>query len=307
MKVWKEFYTIILCWIFKVGEEKMSEVRARIGVIGGSGLYSMDEIKNKREIEIYTPFGKPSDNLIYGEISGVSVLFLPRHGKGHTILPSEIPHRANMWALKYLGVEVIVSVSAVGSLKEELRPGDFVFPDQFVDETKGRVSTYFGNGVVGHIPMAHPFCMDYAKVMEEKAKELGIRTHFGGVYVCMEGPQFSTRAESLYHQRQGYDIIGMTVATECKVAKEAGLHYTAVSLVTDYDCWKEEDEVSQEKVLETLKRNIENIRKLLLLSIPVIAEVKPRCRCNEVMKTSVLTHKDRIPKKLYEDLKLIIG
>lgn len=285
----------------------MAEVRASIGVIGGSGLYGMDEIKNKKEVEIYTPFGKPSDNLIYGEISGIPVLFIPRHSRNHTILPSEIPHKANMWALKYLGVETIISISAVGSLKEELKPGDFVFPDQFVDETKGRVSTYFGNGVVGHIPMAHPFCMDYAKVMDEKAKDIGIKTHFGGVYVCMEGPQFSTKAESLYHRRQGYDIIGMTVATECKLAKEAGLHYSAVSLVTDYDCWKEEDEVSQDKVLETLKRNIENIRKLLLVSIPLIIKVQPKCRCREVMKTSLLTHKENISKKLIEELKLIIG
>ena len=285
----------------------MNQVKARIGVIGGSGLYNIDEIKNKHEIEIYTPFGKPSDSLIYGEISGVSVLFLPRHSRNHTILPSEIPHRANMWALKSLGVEIVISVSAVGSLKEELKPGDFVFPDQFVDETKGRVSTYFGNGIVGHIPMAHPFCMDFSKVIYDKAREIGITAHFGGVYVCMEGPQFSTKAESLYHQRQGYDIIGMTVATECKIAKEAGLHYSAVSLVTDYDCWKEEDEVSQDKVLETLRKNIENIRRLLIVSIPVIGDVSPKCRCRDIMKTSILTHKEHVPRKILDDLKLIIG
>lgn len=280
---------------------------AEIGVIGGSGLYSIDEIKNKREIEIYTPFGRPSDNLIYGEIDNIAVLFLPRHSRGHTILPGEIPHRANMWALKYFGVKTIISVSAVGSLKEELKPGDFVFPDQFVDETRCRISTYFGNGIVGHIPLAKPFCMDYSKVMYEKAKTLGINSHFGGVYVCIEGPQFSTKAESEYHRRQGYDIIGMTVATECKLAKEAGLHYSAVSLVTDYDCWKDDEEVSQDKVLETLNKNISNIRKLLLASIPDILKVVPKCQCNDVMKNAVLTHKENVPKKVLHDLRLIIG
>ncbi len=285
----------------------MNKELARIGVIGGSGLYAIDEIKNKKEIEVYTPFGKPSDVLVYGEISGVPVLFLPRHSRYHTLLPSEIPHRANMWAFKSLGVRVIISVSAVGSLKEELKPGDFVFPDQFVDETKGRISTYFGGGVVGHIPMAHPFCMDYSKFMYEKAKSLGISSHLGGVYVCMEGPQFSTKAESEYHRRQGYDIIGMTVATECKLAKEAGLHYTAVSLVTDYDCWKEEDEVDQDKVLKTLKKNIENIRRLVVALFPDFSEIKPSCHCADIIKTSLLTDKQHISKKLIDDLKLIIG
>ncbi|MCX7905299.1 MAG: S-methyl-5'-thioadenosine phosphorylase [Elusimicrobiales bacterium] len=285
----------------------MSDIKVNIGVIGGSGLYNMDEIKNKREIEIYTPFGKPSDNLMYGEISNIPVLFLPRHSRHHTILPSEIPHRANMWALKYFGVKTVISVSAVGSLKEELKPGDFVFPDQFVDETKGRVSTYFGNGIVGHIPLAHPFCMDYSKIMYEKTSKLGITAHFGGIYVCIEGPQFSTKAESQYHRKQGYDIIGMTVATECKIAKEAGLHYMAVSLVTDYDCWKEEDEVSQDKVLETLKKNVDNIKKLLVESIPEISKTVPSCRCEDIMKGAVLTNKKFVSEKILNDLRLIIG
>ncbi len=285
----------------------MPEFKAKIGVIGGSGLYKIDEIKNKKEIKVKTPFGKTSDNLIYGEISNVSVLFLPRHGRNHNILPTEIPHQANMWALKKYGVEVIISVSAVGSLKEELAPSHFVFPDQFVDETKLRKSTFFGNGVVAHIPMAHPFCMDYSKFMFEKAKSLGIKAHLGGVYVCMEGPQFSTKAESEYHRRQGYSVIGMTVATECKVAKEAGLHYVPVSLVTDYDCWKEEDEVSQDKVLQTLHKNIENIRRLLVNVIPEFGKVKPSCKCAEIMKTSLLTSRDKISKKRLQELKLIIG
>jgi len=285
----------------------MKKVNAKIGVIGGSGLYKMDEIKNKKELKIKTPFGNPSDVLIYGEIENTPVIFVPRHGRHHTILPTEIPHQANMWALKSLGVEVVISVSAVGSLKEELAPSHFVFPDQFVDETKLRKATFFGNGVVAHIPMARPFCMDYSKFMYEKSKALGINSHLGGVYVCMEGPQFSTKAESEYHRRQGYSVIGMTVATECKVAKEAGLHYSAVSLVTDYDCWKEEDEVSQDKVIETLNKNISNVKKLLLKTIPEISNVKPSCKCQDVMKTSLLTSKDHIDKKTIQKLKLIIG
>lgn len=284
-----------------------NKIRSSIGVIGGSGLYKLSELKNIKEIKIKTPFGKTSDNLIYGELSGVGVVFIPRHGKNHTILPTDIPHQANMWAFKSLGVKVVISVSAVGSLKEELRPGDFVFPDQFVDETKLRRSTYFGNGIVGHIPMAHPFCMDYSKVMFEHAKELGIPVHFGGIYVCMEGPQFSTKAESEYHRRQGYDIIGMTVATECKVAKEAGLHYSPVSVVTDYDCWKEGEEVSQDKVIETLKKNIENIKRLLVKVIPDIEKVKPSCGCENIIKNAILTNKEYVPKKTIEKLKLIIG
>jgi len=285
----------------------MAKFDANIAVIGGSGLYKIDEIKNKKELNIKTPFGKTSDSLIYGEISQTPVIFVPRHGRNHTILPSEIPHQANMWALKSLGVKMIISVSAVGSLKEELAPSHFVFPDQFVDETKLRKSTFFGDGAVAHVPMAHPFCMDYSKFMYEKAKKLGIVSHFGGVYVCMEGPQFSTKAESEYHRRQGYSVIGMTVATECKVAKEAGLHYTPVSLVTDYDCWKEEDEVSQDKVLETLHKNVENIKKLLVLVIPEISKIKPKCHCENVMKTSLLTSRDKISKQALSRLKLIIG
>jgi len=285
----------------------MPKIESKIGVIGGSGLYKIDEIKNKKEIKIKTPFGNPSDVLMYGEIENTPVVFIPRHGRHHTILPTEIPHQANMWALKSLGVELVISVSAVGSLKEKLAPSHFVFPDQFVDETRLRKATFFGNGVVAHVPMARPFCMDYSRFMYEKAKELGIVSHLGGVYVCIEGPQFSTKAESEYHRKQGYSIIGMTVATECKVAKEAGLHYTAISLVTDYDCWKEEDEVNQEKVIETLNKNINNVRKLLLKIIPQISNVKPSCRCNEIMKTSLLTSRDHISKNNIQKLKLIIG
>lgn len=280
---------------------------AKIAVIGGSGLYQIDELKNKKELTIKTPFGKTSDKLIFGEISGCSVCFVPRHGRKHNILPSEIPHQANMWALKSLGVETIVSVSAVGSLQEELAPSHFVFPDQFVDETKLRKATFFGNGAVAHVPMAHPFCMEYSKFMFDHAKKLGITSHLNGTYVCMEGPGFSTKAESEYHRKMGYSIIGMTVATETKVAREAGMHYTPVSLVTDYDCWKEGEEVDQTRVLETLHKNIENIRRLLVKVIPELKNVKCNCGYPQMMKTSLLTSKDNIPAALKEKLRLIIG
>ncbi|MBP7795782.1 MAG: S-methyl-5'-thioadenosine phosphorylase [Elusimicrobiales bacterium] len=283
------------------------KLSASVGVIGGSGLYDIEEIKDKKEISVKTPFGKTSDKLVYGKISGTPVIFVPRHGRKHSILPTDIPHQANMWALKSLGVKVVISVSAVGSLKQELAPSHFVFPDQFVDESKLRKSTFFGNGVVAHITMSHPFCMDYSKVMYEHSKKLGIKSHMGGVYVCMEGPQFSTKAESKYHQRQGYSVIGMTVATECKVAKEAGLHYVPVSLVTDYDCWKEEDEVSQSKVIETLNKNIQNIKKLLVIVIPKFSKVKPQCSCETIMNGSLVTAKNHISKEQIAKLKLIIG
>jgi 5'-methylthioadenosine phosphorylase len=280
---------------------------AEIAVIGGSGLYQIDELKDKKEIKIKTPFGKTSDNLISGKIYDTPVLFVPRHGRKHNILPGEIPHQANMWALKSLGVKTIISVSAVGSLKLELAPSHFVFPDQFVDETKLRKATFFGDGCVAHVPMAHPFCMEYSKFMHKKAVELGIKSHLGGVYVCMEGPTFSTKAESDYHRKMGYSVIGMTVASEAKVAREAGFHYVPVSLVTDYDCWKEGEEVDQGKVLETLNKNIENVRRLLVKVIGEMKNIKCNCGYENVMKTSLLTNRKFLSRAQINKLKLIIG
>jgi len=280
---------------------------AEIAVIGGSGLYQIDELKDKKEIKIKTPFGKTSDNLISGKIYNTPVLFVPRHGRKHNILPGEIPHQANMWALKSLGVKTIISVSAVGSLKLELAPSHFVFPDQFVDETKLRKATFFGDGCVAHVPMAHPFCMEYSKFMHKKAVELGIKSHLGGVYVCMEGPTFSTKAESDYHRKMGYSVIGMTVASEAKVAREAGFHYVPVSLVTDYDCWKEGEEVDQGKVLETLNKNIENVRRLLVKVIGEMKNIKCNCGYENMMKTSLLTNRKFLSRAQINKLKLIIG
>jgi 5'-methylthioadenosine phosphorylase len=280
---------------------------AEIAVIGGSGLYAMQELKGVREVKVKTPFGDPSDNLILGTISGVPAVFLPRHGRKHSLLPSEINNRANMWALKSLGVKTVISVSAVGSLRAEFAPTHFVFPDQFKDETRGRVSTFFGGGIVGHVPMADPFCMALAKMMYKEAGKLGIKSHFGGTYVCMEGPGFSTKAESYYHRKMGYSIVGMTVATEAKLAREAGFHYAPVSLVTDYDCWKEGEEVDQAKVTDTLRTNIENIRRLLVKAIPLAAKAGCHNGCAELIKTSVFTHKENFPPGLYKALKPIIG
>lgn len=278
-----------------------------IAVIGGSGLYAMQELKEVKEIKVKTPFGDPSDKIVTGILSGVKVAFLPRHGRKHAILPGEINQRANMWALKSLGVKTIISASAVGSLKQELAPTHFVFPDQFVDQTKGRVSTFFGGGIVAHVPMAEPFCMALSSVMYKEAAKLGITSHYGGTYVCMEGPGFSTKAESHFHRQQGYSIIGMTVATEAKLAREAGFHYAPVSLVTDYDCWKEGEEVSQHQVSDTLSKNIENIRRLLVKVIPLAAKAGCKNHCPEFIKTSVLTHKEHFPRQLYKALKPIIG
>src|SRR3989338_1504372 len=283
-----------------------NKVLAEIGVIGGTGLYAMQELKILKEIAVNPPFGSPSDKLILGTLSGIKVAFLPRHGRKHAMLPGEINQRANMWALKSIGVKTIISASAVGSLKEELAPTHFVFPDQFVDQTKGRPSTFFGNGIVGHVPLAEPFCMNISDMMYAEAKNLGIICHKGGTYCCMEGPGFSTKAESHFHRAMGYDIIGMTMATEAKLAREAGFHYAPVSLVTDYDCWKEGEEVNQHKVSETVQANVENIRRLLVKAIPLVAAAGCRGSCPAFVKNSLLTHKENFPAKTYAKLKLIL-
>ena len=283
-----------------------NKVLAEIGVIGGTGLYAMEELKGVREIKVKTPFGSPSDNIILGTLAGIKVAFLPRHGRRHAMLPGEINQRANMWALKSIGVKTIISASAVGSLRQELPPTHFVFPDQFVDQTKGRPSTFFGNGIVGHVPLAEPFCMNISDMMYKEAVKLGIKAHKGGTYCCMEGPGFSTKAESNFHRKMGYSIIGMTMATEAKLAREAGFHYAPVSLVTDYDCWKEGEEVDQHKVSETMTKNIHNIRRLLVKIIPLVAKAGCRGNCPEFIKNSLLTHKENFPAATYKKLKLIL-
>lgn len=283
------------------------KILAEIGVIGGSGLYSLEELSNVREVKVRTPFGPPSDNLIIGRLGGVQVAFLPRHGRGHKLLPTEINQPANIWALRSIGVKRLLSVSAVGSLKEGLAPGDFFFPDQFVDETRLRRSTFFGGGAVGHVPLAEPFCLAVSCLMAGEAKKLGIRTRLGGTYCCMEGPGFSTRAESEYHRRQGYSVIGMTVATEAKLAREAGLHYSPVSLVTDYDCWKAGEEVDPAKVIATLHRNVANIRRLLTRAIPLAGAAVCKAGCDQFNKGALITQQKDIKPALRRSLSVILG
>lgn len=278
----------------------------RVAVIGGSGLYDMDELKDVKAVKIRTPFGYPSDSLLIGRISGVKCAFLPRHGRGHRLLPGEIPQRANMYALKSLGVRTVIAISAVGSLREEFAPKHFVFPDQLVDETKGRVSTFFGSGIVAHVGMAHPFCNSLSGFLYERSLALGITSHRGGAYVCMEGPAFSTKAESEYHRKMGYSIIGMTASPEAKLAREAGFCYAPVSLVTDYDVWKDGEEVSASQVLETLKINIDNARRLIADAVPQICSLTSSCNCGELMKNAVFTARKAMPKKTFDSLKLLM-
>src|SRR5437773_3054064 len=235
-----------------------------IGIIGGSGLYQMPELENVREVPVDTPFGKPSDAFIVGELDGVTVAFLPRHGRGHRLTPTELPFRANIYAMKLLGVEYILSVSAVGSLQEKYAPTDFVIPDQFFDRTRARAheSTFFGEGIVVHITFAHPVCNELGDILEASCKEVGVMTHRGGTYICMEGPAFSTKAESNVYRRWGMDVIGMTNLQEAQLAREAEICYITVAMVTDYDCWHpEHDAVTVKDIIANLNKNAENACK----------------------------------------------
>lgn len=249
---------------------------AKIGVIGGSGLYKIEGIENVETLSLFTPFGQPSGNFIKGKLAGVEVVFLPRHGKDHAISPTEINYRANIFGMKKLGVQAIISVSACGSLREELKPMDFVVPDQFVDLTKHRKTSFFEGGVVGHVSVADPFSPEIRKVIIDAARELKLTVHEKGTYVNMEGPQFSTRAESNLYRTWGMDIIGMTTATEAKLAREAEISYATLAAVTDYDCWRpigspgEEstEDVTVEMVIANLQKNVENAKKILQLALP---------------------------------------
>ncbi|MCX5788495.1 MAG: S-methyl-5'-thioadenosine phosphorylase [Elusimicrobia bacterium] len=281
--------------------------QAKIAVIGGSGLYEMDNLTDVREARVQTPFGDPSDALVLGTLSGVRCAFLPRHGRGHVLLPSEINGRANIWALKSLGVERIIAVGAVGSLKESIVPRDFVFPDQLVDETKGRRSSFFGEGVVAHVAFAQPFCEDGNAVLHDEARALGVRCHRGGVYCCMEGPQFSTKAESAMHRMLGYSVIGMTAVPEAKLAREAEICYSLAALITDYDCWKEGEEVSADAVVQTLKANIADARALVERAIRPLASLSRRCPCARALEGAVVTSPGKASPAALKRLELILG
>ncbi|MFA5975477.1 MAG: S-methyl-5'-thioadenosine phosphorylase [Elusimicrobiota bacterium] len=279
--------------------------KVSIGVIGGSGVYAIEELRNVREVRIKTPFGDPSDALILGQLEGVDVAFLPRHARGHRINPSEVNHRANIFALKSIGVEQIISVAACGSLREELRPRDMVFPDQLFDRTKSRPSTFFEKGIVAHVGMAHPYCGELSSRLYQCAKSLGFSAHRGGTYVCMEGPQFSTKAESNVYRTLGFSVIGMTAIPEAKLAREAEICYSSVALVTDYDVWKDEP-VTVEMVIGNLTANTANVKRLLKEAITKLS--RPRgCGCAQALRYAILTDRKLIPAKIKRDLRPLIG
>src|SRR3989337_936910 len=278
-----------------------------VGVIGGSGLYEMEGLKDVASVRVTTPFGDPSDEFVTGMLGDVKMIFLPRHGRGHRFLPSEVNYRANIYGMKKLGAEWVISVSAVGSMREEIKPGHIVIVDQFFDRTKGRISSFYGNGVVGHVEFADPICPDLSKVLHKAAKDAGATVHIGGTYICIEGPQFSTRAESKIYRSWGVDVIGMTKATEAKLAREAEICYATLALSTDYDCWHEtEESVTVEMILDTLKRNVATAKAIIKEAVPRISSQR-MCKCAAAMKYAVLTDRKKIPIKAKKDLKIILG
>jgi len=283
----------------------MSE--AKIGIIGGSGLYKVEGMTEAEEVKITTPFGNPSDAIILGNFEGVRIAFLPRHGKGHRISPSELPAKANIYALKSLGVERIISVNAVGSFKEEIQPLDFIVPNQLIDWTRGRNNTFFTNGIVGHISFAEPFCPILRRTLFEVVTKAGARVHEGGIYLATEGPQFSTKAESELYRSWGADVIGMTVLPEAKLAREAEICYASLAFVTDYDCWHLGYElVSTEMIMNNMRKSIDATKKILKLLIPSIPQ-KRDCVCVTALKDAIATSPKYIPEKIKEDLAPLIG
>jgi 5'-methylthioadenosine phosphorylase len=280
--------------------------QAEIGIIGGSGLYSMPGLSDVREIRLQTPFGDPSDPYVLGTLQGRKVAFLARHGRGHRILPTELNFRANIYGFKQLGVERIVSVSAVGSLKDEHRPLDFVIPDQFFDRTRHRVDTFFGDGIVAHIAFADPVCPELAQVVEAACKKSGVTGKRGGTYLCMEGPQFSTKAESNVYRSWGMDVIGMTNLQEAKLAREAEICYVTVAMVTDYDCWHpHHDSVTVDQVVAVLLKNADNAATVVRNTVGSMP-TKRSCKCGAALAHAILTDRTKIPAVTREKLKLIL-
>jgi 5'-methylthioadenosine phosphorylase len=283
-------------------------IEAEIGIVGGSGLYAMEGMRVHFERSLQTPFGDPSDPYVIGEIDGVRVAFLSRHGRGHRRLPSELNYRANIYGFKVLGVHTILSASAVGSMKEQYKPTDIVFPHQFIDRTRLRPDTFFGNGIVAHITFADPVCAAVSFAMGEAAQEAGATAHLGGVYVCIEGPQFSTRAESHLYRSWGVDVIGMTNLQEAKLAREAEICYSTMALVTDFDCWHETaEDVSVEQILGYLRANAAMAQRIIRLAIPRIATRVRDCPCAVALQFAIVTDPAVIPAKVKKDLAPIIG
>jgi len=281
--------------------------QAETGIIGGSGLYAMPGLTDVREAAQQTPFGAPSDPYVLGTLAGRKVAFLARHGRGHRILPSELNFRANIYGFKQLGVERIVSVSAVGSLKEEHKPGEFVVVDQFVDRTRHRVDTFFGDGVVAHIAFADPVCTQLAETVVTACKKAAVVGKRGGTYLCMEGPQFSTKAESNLYRSWGMDVIGMTNLQEAKLAREAEICYATVAMVTDYDCWHpHHDSVTMEQIVAVLLKNAENACNVVREAVAAMPKERS-CKCGWALAHAILTDRDKIPQEAKERLKLIVG
>ena len=278
-----------------------------VGVIGGSGLYQIEGLQHVRELDVSTPFGKPSDKFIQGLLGETELLFLPRHGRGHRWLPTEINFRANIFAMKKLGVERIISVSAVGSLQKKIAPGHVVIPNQFIDRTTQRPSTFFGKGVVAHVSLADPFCKELSTALANAANAAGATIHHSGTYLCMEGPQFSTRAESHLYRNWGADIIGMTNLQEAKLAREAEICFSTLALATDYDCWNESaGDVEIDHVLAVLQQNVDLAKRTIREAIKSISDART-CGCASALKTAIITEKSKIPKKVRRDLRPIIG
>ena len=281
-------------------------MKAEIGIIGGSGLYSMPGFEAQEEVSIDTPFGWPSDNFSVGTLAGRKVAFLARHGRGHKIMPSELNFRANIFGMKKLGVERIISLSAVGSLKEEHRPLDFVIPDQFFDRTRGRVSTFFGEGLVAHISFADPICPELAGVLSNACKSSGVNSSRGGTYLCMEGPAFSTKAESNVYRSWGMDVIGMTNLQEAKLAREAEICYVTVAMVTDYDCWHEAHEaVTVNEIIGNLMKNAENACKVVAAAVAAMPAGRA-CKCGSALSHAILTDRSLVPAATRTKLGILI-
>jgi 5'-methylthioadenosine phosphorylase len=281
--------------------------QAKIAVIGGSGLYDIEGMEDIEEVDINTPFGRPSDKIVVGKLEGVGVAFLPRHGRGHRLLPTEVPYRANIYALKSLGVERIIGINSVGSLKEEFQPNALLIPDQLIDRTRLRADTFFGEGIVAHIPFGEPFCPLLSNVVYQAAKDAGATAHQGGTCLVMEGPAFSTRAESLLYRSWGADVIGMTALPEAKLAREAEICYAVIACVTDYDCWRRgHDAVTAEMIISRLRQNIDTAKQIIKLAVGKVTE-KRDCDCATALSTALITSPDVMPEAQKKKLDLLIG
>jgi 5'-methylthioadenosine phosphorylase len=286
---------------------RAKEAVAEIGVIGGSGLYWMSGLTDTREIRVKTPFGEPSDALVVGKLEGKRVAFLARHGRGHRFMPSELNFRANLYAMKLLGVQRIISVSAVGSLKEDLRPGEFLVVDQFVDRTKGRPSTFFGNGIVAHVTFDKPTCPQLSSALADACVSAAVPVHRKGTYVCMEGPQFSTLAEANFHRANNWEVIGMTNVTEAKLAREAEICYATIAMITDYDCWHpQHDSVTVAQIVATLTQNASNAQNVVREAVKTLSSNRA-CKCGSALKHAIITDPKVVPAKTKKNLSAILA